>query len=245
MGVFAAFRPGLFRPQGVILPGVALGFLFASEFVALFLGLRWTSASHAVLFLYTAPFFLALALPFFAPGERLSQLQWMGLGLSFCGVAFALRVSNDLSPEVFFGDLLCLGAGGLWAATTVLMKTTELKKTPALTVMLYQVCVSTVVLGALALARGEQIAPSISLASWASLAFQSFWVVSVTYLIWFWMVGRYRAAELSSFTFLSPLIGVFAGALILGDPLTPNFLLAAALVAAGLLLVNWPSRRAA
>jgi drug/metabolite transporter (DMT)-like permease len=42
----------------------------------------------------------------------------------------------------------------------------------------------------------------------------------------------------SSFTFLTPLFGVAAGQLVLGDPLTPGFLAAAAMVVAGLVLVN-------
>lgn len=42
------------------------------------------------------------------------------------------------------------------------------------------------------------------------------------------------------FTFLTPLFGIAAGHVVLGDPLTPAFALAAALVVAGLVLVNRP-----
>jgi drug/metabolite transporter (DMT)-like permease len=45
---------------------------------------------------------------------------------------------------------------------------------------------------------------------------------------------------LSAFTFLTPVFGVLAGYLVLGEPLTPAFVLAALLVAAGLILVNRP-----
>jgi drug/metabolite transporter (DMT)-like permease len=71
-----------------------------------------------------------------------------------------------------------------------------------------------------------------------ALAYQTFFVVSVTYVVWFAMIAKYSATRLSAFTFLSPLFGVAAGHLVLGDPLTPAFLLAVALVAAGLVLVN-------
>ena len=63
-------------------------------------------------------------------------------------------------------------------------------------------------------------------------------VVSITFVIWFAMIAKYSATRLSAFTFLSPLFGVAAGHLVLNDPLTPAFLLAVALVAAGLVLVN-------
>jgi drug/metabolite transporter (DMT)-like permease len=52
------------------------------------------------------------------------------------------------------------------------------------------------------------------------------------------MIARYSATRLSAFTFLSPLFGVAAGHLVLNDPLTPAFMVAVVLVAAGLLLVN-------
>jgi drug/metabolite transporter (DMT)-like permease len=60
----------------------------------------------------------------------------------------------------------------------------------------------------------------------------------VTFVIWFALIARYSASRLSAFTFLTPLFGVAAGHLLLGDPLTPAFAAAVVLVAVGLLLVN-------
>ena len=71
-----------------------------------------------------------------------------------------------------------------------------------------------------------------------SLAYQTVWVVSVTFVVWFALIARYSASRLSAFTFLTPLFGVAAGHLVLGEPLTPAFAAAVALVAAGLVLVN-------
>jgi drug/metabolite transporter (DMT)-like permease len=58
--------------------------------------------------------------------------------------------------------------------------------------------------------------------------------------VWFFLVQRYSASRLSAFTFLTPLFGVAAGHLILGEPITPAFVAAVALVVAGLVLVNRP-----
>ena len=73
-----------------------------------------------------------------------------------------------------------------------------------------------------------------------SLAYQTFWVVGFTYLAWFALIQRYSASRLSVFTFLTPLFGVAAGHLVLGEPLTPAFAVAVALVVGGLVLVNRP-----
>ena len=106
--------PEVFRRDGSLKLGLWSGFLFALEFFLLFLGLQWTTASHAVLFLYTSPFFVALGIHFFVPNERLRPLQWLGLVLSFIGVAMALGVSSFASRQQFIGDLLTLTGGAVW-----------------------------------------------------------------------------------------------------------------------------------
>ena len=63
----------------------------------------------------------------------------------------------------------------------------------------------------------------------------------VTYLVWFWMIRRYPASRLSSFTFLTPLFGVLGGGLLLGEPITWAVLVAMVLVGAGIYLVNRPA----
>jgi drug/metabolite transporter (DMT)-like permease len=61
-------------------------------------------------------------------------------------------------------------------------------------------------------------------------------------LLWFGLIKTYSASKLSAFTFITPLFGVAAGYLIMGDHLTPAFGVAALLVVAGLILVNRPVR---
>ena len=78
----------------------------------------------------------------------------------------------------------------------------------------------------------------------ASLAFQSVVVAFASYLTWFWLLTRYLGGRLAVFAFLAPLFGVAFGHLVLGDRITPAFLAAAALVGAGIVLVNAGARRA-
>ena len=104
--------------------------------------------------------------------------------------------------------------------------------------MLYQLVVSAPMLGIGALVAGERIAAMPSAVAIGALAYQTVWVVSVTFVIWFALIARYSANRLSVFSFLTPLFGVAAGHFVLGEPLTPAFGAAVALVAAGLVLVN-------
>jgi drug/metabolite transporter (DMT)-like permease len=243
LGAIGIWRePTLFQRDRTLPAGIICGVCFALEFVALYIGLQWTSATHAVLFLYTAPFFVALGLPLITPTERLTLLQWAGLALSFIGVALALGVSGQISREMFLGDLLTLIAGALWGATTLILKGTNLRAARPIKALLYQLAVSAVVLGIGILLFRERVPMQISSLSWGSLAYQTFWVVCITYMGWFWMISHYRAGELSAFTFLTPVFGVAAGHFLLGDAIAPGFAIAVALVAGGILLVNWPRK---
>jgi len=242
VGAYAWIRePEVWRRDQTLAAGVLVGLLFALEFIVLFLAVQWTSAARAILFVFTAPFFVALGAVFFLPNERLRLMQWFGLALAFCGVAVGLL--GQSRNDNMLGDLLAILAAAAWGATTIVIKASSLRCANPTKVLLYQIGISALVSPVVAYAAGERLPAIVSLVPALSLIYTTVWVVGVTYAIWFWLLGEYRAAELSAFTFLTPVVGVLAGRLILGDDLSAGFLVALALVAFGILLVNWPTSR--
>jgi drug/metabolite transporter (DMT)-like permease len=230
----------MFDCDGTLGAGLFAGLLFGLEFVLLFHGLKLTSASRAVVFLYTAPFFVALGSYQFL-GERLRASQWGGLGLSFAGVALAIGVPQaNVDARVLLGDLLVVGAGALWAATTLVVKTTPLLRAPPEKALGYQVAVSVPILALAAWIWGETLTRVPGPLALSLMAYQAIWVVGLTFLIWFALVKTYSASKLSAFSFITPLFGVVASYVIMDDTLTPIFGVAAVLVMAGLYLVNRP-----
>src|SRR5437868_14218917 len=230
----------LFARDGTLWPGLSAGVIFGIEFVLIYRGLLLTSASRAAVLLYTAPFFVALGSYVFL-GERLRASQWGGLGLSFAGVALAIGVPQaNVDAKVLMGDLLIVAGGSLWAATTLIVKATSLIKAPAEKGLGYQVAISIPMLALAAWISGETITHVPGPLSLALLAYQAFWVVGLTFLLWFMLVKTYSASKLSAFTFVTPLFGVAASYFILHDTLTIAFGAAALLVIAGLYLVNRP-----
>ena len=231
----------LFKRDGTLAAGVLAGTLFALEFLLIYRGLVWTTATRGVLFLYLAPFFVVIGSRWLIPGDHFDVSQWLGLLLSFIGIviAFGLPTPAADSRQVF-GDLMLVGGAAAWAATTLTIKASALNRISAEKTLLYQLVVSAPLLGLGALMFGEQMTAAPSAVALGAFAYQTIYVVSITFTIWFVLVVRYSAARLSVFSFLTPLFGVAAGHLVLGEPLTPAFALAVALVAAGLLLVNRP-----
>jgi drug/metabolite transporter (DMT)-like permease len=231
----------LFASDGTLGAGLFAGLLFGVEFVLIYRGLLLTSASRAVVFLYVAPFFVALGSYQFL-GERLRASQWGGLALSFAGVALAIGVPQaNVDTKVLFGDLMIVAGGGLWAATTLIAKGTRLRFAAPEKALGYQVALSIPILGFAAWISGETMTRVPGTLALSLLAYQAIWVVGLTFLLWFALVKSYSASKLSAFTFITPLFGVVASYFIMHDTLTPVFGAAALLVIAGLYLVNRPS----
>lgn len=227
--------------DGIWRPGVVVGLLFGLEFLLLGEGLRHTSASHMVVFLYTAPIFAALGLHWKLPAERLGALQWLGIALAFAGIALAFlgrsRGAVAQPALMLWGDFLGLLAGMAWGATTVVVRCSSLAKAPATQTLLYQLLGAFVLLMAAAYATGQaHFKPTPEV--WASLVFHSLVVSFASFLAWFWLLRKYLASRLGVFSFMTPLFGIAFGAWLLHEPIEPGFLLGAVPVLVGIVLVS-------
>ena len=229
----------LFDADGTLWPGLLSGVLFGLEFVLIYRGLYFSTASRAVLFIYTAPFFVAAGARWLLPGERLLLVHWLGLALCFAGVVVAVGAPDaTVDAKMLMGDAMLIGGGAAWAATTLLIKASGLARIATEKAFAYQVAVSVPILAVAALVFGERMSAVPGTASIAWLAYQTVWVVGITYPLWFALLQRYSASRLSAFTFLTPLFGVAAAHIFVGDAITPAFATAVILVIAGLVLVN-------
>ena len=236
----------LFGADGTAGAGVLAGVLFAVEFACLFIGLQYTSASRMVVFLYTAPFVVALGMPLISKSESLSLLQGSGLALAFAGVvwAFAEGFTGSAAPPLqWLGDTLGIIAAVLWGLTTLLMRATRLATALPEKTLLYQLVLSGVAL-LLASALSPEVWPHrLSGAVAGSLLFQVAVVTFASYLAWFWLVRHYPATRVAAFTLLTPVFGLLAGVLLLNEPLTLRLLVALTAVCAGIAGVNHRPRR--
>ena len=229
----------LFERDGSLWAGLLAGALFAAEFACIYLGLRHTTASRLTVFLYTSPFWVAALVPLFVRSERLRPLQWLGLGCAFVAVAFAMREGLAAAGGGATGDLLGLAAGALWGLTTVAIRATGLTRISAEKLLFYQIATTALAVPWLSVALGE----TWSFAGWSALAWGSMLAQTVvgafaSYLAWMWMLGRYPATKISVFVFLTPLFALLFGHLVLGEQVTSTLLVALALVAVGIVLVN-------
>lgn len=231
----------LFARDGTFKAGLLAGTLFAGEFAFIYLGLLHTSASRLTVFLYTSPFVVALLLPRVVPGERLRRIQWTGLVIAFAAVALAFSEGFMHSSPVagqWLGDAMALAAGTLWGLTTLTIRSTVLSTASAEKTLFYQVAVTAAVAPLVSLALGEAWSLDYSARAWTSIGLQTVVGAFASYLTWMWMLRHYPATQMSTFTFLTPVFALVFGVVLLGEPLTPQLVVALAGVAVGIVLVS-------
>ena len=219
---FASWRrTPLWQRDGTLGPGLLAGLLFGAEFLCIFIGLGYTTASRMAVFLYTAPIFTALATVRCRPS------------------AFADGMTAPVShASTLPGDALGVLAGALWAATTIVVRASKLAGAPASKTLLYQLAVSAVGLIVLALMIGQHHDARVNGLVLASLFYQSVLIAFASYLAWFWLLRQYLASRLAVFSFLTPLFGVAFGVLLMNDVVGVRFAVAAMMVLGGIVLVN-------
>ncbi|RWL11695.1 MAG: DMT family transporter [Mesorhizobium sp.] len=232
----------LFSRDGTLVAGILAGALFGLEFLFLYVGLEQTTVARNTLLVNTMPFWVLVG-GHFLLNERITARRLVGLVLAFAGLVavFSDQLSAD-NGATLTGDLLSLGAGILWALTYIVIKRTKLAEASAEKMLLYQLAGAAMV-GALVLPFAGPPVRDFAALPTLALLFQAVYIVAFTYVLWFWLLRRYPASGLSSFTFLSPVFGVLCGAIFLNEPLTIRIFLALGLIAAGLIIVNRPARK--
>ncbi|MEM6636055.1 MAG: DMT family transporter [Pseudomonadota bacterium] len=244
LGVAVYWRLGNRPEQRILMPGIAIGTVFAIEFLCLFLALDLTTVARISVIFYSMPIWAAILAHLFVPGERISRAKGLGLVLAFGGVAWAILDRGGASGRASLaGDLLALMSAISWAAILILARASALRNITPVSQLCWQLGVSAVILLALTPLFGPLVREFAPIHA-AGLAFQVLAIASAGFLFWLWLVSIYPASGVASFSFLAPIFGVAMGWALLGEAVGGGIFGALALVATGLFLINRPAARA-
>ena len=226
----------LAMPRRAMLWGLVSGLLFTYEFILLFLALDLTSVSRVSILFYTMPVWVSVLGHFLLPGEQLTKPKLAGLSLAIAGIVLALA-NRGGGAASWLGDFCALGAAFGWAGINLLVRVTPLSEAPPENQLFYQLAVSGVIMTAISPAFGVLLRDPTALHI-AGLLFQAICVASLAFLLWFWLLKRYKANQAAVFSFLTPVLAVLLGWAVLGEPLEVQIWLALGLVLGGIWLVT-------
>jgi drug/metabolite transporter (DMT)-like permease len=208
------------------------------------LGLHYTTATSATLYLSTAPIFiLLLAAPVL--GERIFARQWAGVALSFAGVALIGMQGRLVDPSFNVGDLCALASMALWGAYTVFLRL----RRDALDMVEFLTLVCLLGLGYMTpwvvaeLALGATL--RLSGAGAAAVLYSAFGSLLLAYAGWSYVVTRLGAARAGVTMHLMPAISVVLAAVFLGERPYWYHFAGVALILAGVALASLRARAGA
>lgn len=222
---------------GTAWAGLALGAVFSIEFVGLFMALDLTTVARSSVIFYSMPLWLALGAHLWLPGERLTRRRSAGLAVAFAGVAWAILDRGGAGQASLAGDLFALMGALGWAGIALVARGTAMARVRPEVQLLWQVAVSVPVLLGMALFFGPFLRDP-GPEHVAGLLFQALVVVTFGFIGWLWLLQRYPAASVASFSFLTPVLGVALGWALLDEPVAPSVVGGLVLVAVGIVLIN-------
>jgi drug/metabolite transporter (DMT)-like permease len=231
-----------FLKRDYLTHGATIGFLFGMSFLFLYWGLVFTDVSRSVIFIYTHPFWVAIAAHFVLPNERLTWMKIAGLFVAFAGLisAFGAR-SPTLGSLYWLGDLMALVSAMFWAANMVYLKrfiwNRPITHFETLSTQLF-FSIPVLAIGSLLLENDKALNLGVLVVS--AFAYQVVVVAVLSYLLWFWLIHHFPVTRLAAFTFMAPLFGVALSGLLLREIIPLRLYLGLILVASGLYLVNRP-----
>jgi len=224
-------------PRRLWLVGAWTGFLFAAEFICLFTALDLTSVARVSILFYSMPVWLGIFAHFLLPGEQLTTARALGLVLSMTGVTWAVLERDPATEGSMLGDVLAIIAALSWAAIALTVRLSRLREETPETQLFVQQLVAAPILIGFGLWVGQPITEPTTL-HWAGIIYQTVIVAFAGFLLWFYLVAKYTASGVASFSFLSPVFAVFMGWGILDERIGVGTWGALIFVSIGLILIN-------
>lgn len=200
-------------------------------------GVARTSVANSSLIIGATP--VSVALVGAALGrERVSWMHWLGAAISAIGIWIVVGMGAQIGGDTLTGDLMILGSVACWTAYTVGAAALLKRHSPLF------VTGTSMAMGAIpyVLVTIPQMAEvnwaGVSAWTWWALVFSSLFALCLAYLIWYAAVQKIGMARTSIYSNLVPIAAMTTAALWLGEPITSQKVIGAALVLGGVALTR-------
>jgi len=230
----AVRREPLWPSRREVLPLAINGLLFTAQIATFYIGVFWSSASHAAVLINTFPIFVAVFAHFWLVGDHLNAGKVVGIALGFGGTAAVFSDRWDAgAPAMLVGDAVLLLSALILGAKNTYLKEVVARITPH-KVVFSQMLFSLGPYFAYSLAFEGLLGAKPDAVALLALGYQSVVVGAFCFMGWTIILQRIPASKLAVFGFSSPVSGVILSHLLLGEPLTSKLVAGMALVALGI-----------
>jgi drug/metabolite transporter (DMT)-like permease len=205
------------------------------------LAVKTLSSGRAAILGYTMPIFSAVLGAFFFSAV-LSRRGWLGVSAAALGVALLLWHEFTQLAGRPAGVALALVAAATWALGTQLLRRTRIEAA-TLTISFWMTVLTAIVMAVLAVAFEQPQWKAPGFTAWWTILFNAVLIFGFAHAAWFYLArGLPPVASTLSVMFI-PVVGVFSGALWLGEVLHWQDRAAVLLMMVAIASVLWPARQ--
>ncbi len=211
--------------------------------VLIILAISVLSSGRAAILGYTMPVFSALlGVVFF--GARMGPKQWLGISAAAVGVSLLLfnELTNFAGKPL--GVLMALSAAAVWAFGTQKLRATTIAAS-TLTLSFWMTLMAAVVLSGLSIAFESSQWRMPQASNWVAILYNGVLIFGFTHAAWFTLARGLPPVASTLSTMMIPVLGVFLGALWLGEVLHWQDWAAVGLMAVAIATVLVPGGRKA
>jgi drug/metabolite transporter (DMT)-like permease len=207
---------------------------FCISYSVLYWAEQWVPSGLSAVLFATFPLFVAVLAHFVLPGERLTKMGLAGVLLGFAGVAVIFSEDFDkiLGPKVGFASMVLLLSPLCSAFGSVGVKKWGAGIHPLSTAAVPMALTGLIMVPVAWMGESRQdvhLAPAPILALFYLALIGS----ALPFTLYFTLLKRLRATQLSLINYAVPVLAVTVGALFMKEPVTLRVVLGAALVIVG------------
>jgi drug/metabolite transporter (DMT)-like permease len=205
--------------------------------------LKELSSGRAAILGYTMPVFSAM-IGAWLFSNRLSARAWLGVSAAALGVGLLLwhEIMGMAGKPAFVA--LALVAAATWALGTQLLRRTAMP-VPTLAISFWMTTLTAAVMSVLAVAIEQPQWKAPGPATWWAVLYNAVLIFGFAHAAWFSLARDLPPIASSLSVMMIPVLGVFSGALWLGEKIHWQDCAAVALMVVAIAAVLWPSRSAA
>ena len=206
-------------------------------------GVQQLPAGRSVILAFTMPIWSVL-FSLVLLHEPLSKRKTAGMALGILGLGVLLGDDIRHFERTPTAALLIVGAALSWALGTVLLRKWKLP-VPQNTLSGWMMLLGWIPMAILAPFFGPGPPHALSASGWFAIFYNIFLAGTLAHWAWFTLARTLPVAVSSMSSLPVPIVGVFAGMLLLGERPGPSEWIALALVVAALIAVLWAPKPAA
>ena len=237
--VLRARRESLPRRLAGWLPLLVLGLLNgAIPYTLITLAETQITSGMAAILTAAVPLFTVLLAHYWARDERLTGAKTIGIAVGFVGVTVLLwpEIGKGLQLQLW-GQLAVVAAAASYAVATLVARR-YLHGVSHVVAAAGQLTSAALYMAPLSLAFDSPWALRPSLPAFLSLVVLSLVGTALAYVLYYWLIEHTGATRTAMVTYLIPVTGLFWGALLLDETITPEAVVGLALIIIGIGFVN-------